>query len=73
MKLALIFICTFLGVILSIAGALGFFKALITLINYLKRRTGRSDTEVVVFVYVVFMALVIAGGVTIAAGAGKAN
>jgi hypothetical protein len=73
MKLALIFVCTFLGVILSVGGTLALFKALIRLVNYLKRRTGRSDTEVMMFVYVVFMALVIAGGVTIAAGAGKTN
>jgi hypothetical protein len=73
MKLALIFICTFFGVILSVGGSLVLFKALIRLMNYLKRRTGRSDTEVTVFVYVVFMAPVIAGGVPIAAGAGKAN
>jgi hypothetical protein len=52
---------------------LAFFKTLIRLMNYLQRRTGRSDTEVLMFVYVVFMALVIAGGVTAAVGAGKAN
>jgi hypothetical protein len=50
-----------------------FFKALGKLVNWLKATTGRSDTEVTMFLYILLMALVIAGGVTIAAAGGESH
>jgi hypothetical protein len=73
LKLAFIFVCAFLGVMLAVAAALAFFKALGKLVEWLKITTGRSETDVMLFLYVVFMALVIAGGITLAVESGESH
>jgi hypothetical protein len=70
MRLARIFVCAFLGVILATEGIVAFFKALGRMMEWLKVRTGRSDSEVTMFIYVMLMALVIATGFTAASAAG---
>jgi hypothetical protein len=73
MKLTLIFVCTFLGVILAVAGTVAFFKAPGRLMDWLKLKIGRSDTEVTLLIYVVLMALVVAGGGTVAVSSGESR
>jgi hypothetical protein len=70
-RLALIFVGTFLGILLLIAGGFVLFKAMGKLVEWLKLKTGRSEPEVMIFVYVVFMALVTAASFTAAIAAGE--
>jgi hypothetical protein len=60
-------------VILIVGGTLAFFKALGRLVDWLKLKTGRSDYEVTMGIYVVLVALIIAGGITAAVAAGGAQ
>lgn len=70
MKLPLVFVGIFFGVIVAVAGLVATLKAAGKFIDWLKVKSGRSETEITMAMYVVLMALVIAGGMTAAIAAG---
>jgi hypothetical protein len=70
MRLTLVFLAAFVGTLLLIAAFIAFFKALGKLIDWVKLRTGRSEMEVALAVYLVLFALIVAGGFTAALAAG---